>query len=239
MFNSEIFLPLLSIFFSWINSVNTLKRVSEMMTTYAKKAKKGAVIGGALLGLEAAKAMIAPGVTDTSVIEFAPGLMPCQIDETGSNVLKSKLETLSLKILTNTNTVEILGDGHITGMQFANDTKIDVDTLVISTGIKSRDELAKLAGIETGTRGGIVVNEKLQTSDENIYAIGECALFEGMIYGLVAPGYEMAQVVVDNIASLNPSKGGSLKISAIDENFSKFIDLENPPLGARGCFYRL
>ena len=210
-----------------------------MMTTYAKKAKKGAVIGGGLLGLEAAKAMIDLSVTDTSVIEFAPRLMPRQIDETGSNVLKSKLETLGLKILTNTNTSEILGDGHITGMQFANDTKIDVDMPVISTGIKSRDELAKLAGIETGTRGGIVVNEKLQTSDENIYAIGECALYNGMIYGLVAPGYEMAQVVVDNIASLNPSKVRTLKIPTIDENFSKFIDLENPPLGARGCFYRL
>ncbi len=171
----------------------------EMMTAYAKKAKKGAVIGGGLLGLEAAKAMIDLGITDTSVIEFAPRLMPRQIDETGSNVLKEKLETLGLKILTNTNTSQILGDDCITGMQFANDTKIDVDMLVISAGIKPRDELARLAGLEVGTRGGILVNDKLQTSDENIYAIGECALFEGMVYGLVAPGYEMAQVVVDNL----------------------------------------
>jgi nitrite reductase (NADH) large subunit len=171
----------------------------EMMTAYAKKAKKGAVIGGGLLGLEAAKAMIDLGVTDTSVIEFAPRLMPRQIDEVGSNVLKSKLETLGLKILTNTNTSEILGGDCITGMQFANDTKIDVDMLVISAGIKPRDELAKLSGIHVGQRGGIIVNEKLQTSDENIYAIGECALFEGMIYGLVAPGYEMADVVATNL----------------------------------------
>lgn len=173
----------------------------EMMTTYAKKAKKGAVIGGGLLGLEAAKAMIDLGVTDTSVIEFAPRLMPRQIDEAGSNILKEKLETLGLKILTNTNTSQILGDEHITGMQFSNDTKIDADMLVISAGIKPRDELAKLAGLETGTRGGIVVNDKLQTSDENIYAIGECALFEGMIYGLVAPGYEMADVVASNLTN--------------------------------------
>jgi nitrite reductase (NADH) large subunit len=173
----------------------------EMMTAWAKKAKKGAVIGGGLLGLEAAKAMIDLGVTDTSVIEFAPRLMPRQIDEVGSNVLKSKLETLGLKILTNTNTSQILGDDAITGMQFANDSKIDVDMLVISAGIKPRDELAKLAGLEVGTRGGIVVNKKLQTSDENIYAIGECALFEGMIYGLVAPGYEMADVVAANLTN--------------------------------------
>ncbi len=171
----------------------------EMMRAYAKKAKKGAVIGGGLLGLEAAKAMMDLGVTDTSVIEFAPRLMPRQIDEVGSNVLKSKLESLGLKILTNTNTSEILGDSHITGMQFANDAKIDVDMLVISAGIKPRDELAKLSGLQVGQRGGIVVDEKLQTSDENIYAIGECALFEGMIYGLVAPGYEMADVVATNL----------------------------------------
>ena len=173
----------------------------EMMTAYAKKAKKGAVIGGGLLGLEAAKAMIDLGITDTSVIEFAPRLMPRQIDEAGSNVLKEKLETLGLKILTNTNTSEILGDDCITGMQFVNDTKIDVDMLVISAGIKPRDELAKLAGLEVGTRGGILVNDRLQTSDENIYAIGECALFEGMVYGLVAPGYEMADVVATNLTN--------------------------------------
>jgi nitrite reductase (NADH) large subunit len=182
----------------------------EMMTAYAKKSKKGAVIGGGLLGLEAAKAMIDLGITDTSVIEFAPRLMPRQIDETGSNVLKAKLEALGLKILTNTNTSEILGDDRITGMQFADDSKIDVDMLVISAGIKPRDELAKLAGLQVGTRGGILVNDKLQTSDENIYAIGECALFEGMIYGLVAPGYEMADVVATTLI------GGEKKFSAYD-----------------------
>jgi nitrite reductase (NADH) large subunit len=175
----------------------------EMMTTWAKKAKKGAVIGGGLLGLEAAKAMIDLGVADTSVIEFAPRLMPRQIDDAGSHLLQSKLESLGLKILTNTNTSQILGDGHITGMQFANDSKIDVDMLVISAGIKPRDELAKLSGLQVGTRGGIVVNDRMQTSDESIYAIGECALFEGMIYGLVAPGYEMADVVATNLTNGN------------------------------------
>jgi nitrite reductase (NADH) large subunit len=86
-------------------------------------------------------------------------------------------------------------------MQFSDDTKIDADMLVISAGIKPRDELAKQTGLETGQRGGIVVNEKLQTNDPNIFAIGECALYNGMIYGLVAPGYEMAQVVVDNLVA--------------------------------------
>jgi nitrite reductase (NADH) large subunit len=209
----------------------------EMMTAWAKKAKKGAVIGGGLLGLEAAKAMIDLGVTDTSVIEFAPRLMPRQIDEVGSNVLKSKLETLGLKILTNTNTSQILGDDCITGMQFANDSKIDVDMLVISAGIKPRDELAKLCGLEVGTRGGIIVNEKLQTSDENIYAIGECALFEGMIYGLVAPGYEMANVVATNLASLNPSKGGTSESANTENNFNVAESAFIPPSGGEGASF--
>ncbi len=209
----------------------------EIMTAYAKKAKKGAVIGGGLLGLEAAKAMLDLGITDTSVIEFASRLMPRQIDEAGSNVLKGKLETLGLKILTNTNTSQILGDDCITGMQFANETKIEVDMLVISAGIKPRDELAKLSGLTVGTRGGIVVNENLQTSDENIYAIGECALFEGMIYGLVAPGYEMASIVATNLASPNPSKGGALD-SANSENLPEFAESAFvPPLGSGGAAF--
>ncbi len=166
----------------------------ELMTAYAKKAKTGAVIGGGLLGLEAAKAMIDLGVTNTHVIEFAPRLMPRQIDEAGSNILKAKLESLGLSIHTSKNTSEILGDQFINGMQFSDDTKLDVDMLVISAGIKPRDELAKLAGLETGHRGGIVVNDKLATADPFIFAIGECALHGGMIYGLVAPGYEMAEV---------------------------------------------
>ncbi|MDQ6813834.1 MAG: nitrite reductase large subunit NirB [Bacteroidota bacterium] len=175
----------------------------EMMTEYAKKAKTGAVIGGGLLGLEAAKAMLDLGIANTQVIEFAPRLMPRQIDDAASKILQAKLEALGLKIHTNKNTSAILGDDFITGMQFTDNTYINVDMLVISAGIKPRDEIAKLAALEVGQRGGIVVNDKLQTSDECIYAIGECALHKGMIYGLVAPGYEMAQVVVDNIYSLS------------------------------------
>lgn len=171
----------------------------ELMTAYAKKAKTGAVIGGGLLGLEAAKAMLDLGVTDIHVIEFASRLMPRQIDDAGSDILKNKLETLGLKIHTNKNTTVILGDDCIKAMQFADNTTTEVDMLVISAGIKPRDELAKECGLEVGGRGGIVVNEKLQTTDASIFAIGECALYNGMIYGLVAPGYEMADVVITNL----------------------------------------
>jgi nitrite reductase (NADH) large subunit len=169
----------------------------DLIKSYAQKAKIGAVIGGGLLGLEAAKAMLDLGIKETHVVEFAPRLMPRQIDEAGSNVLKAKLEILGFKIHTNTNTTEILGNGHIQGMRFADDTQIAVDMLVISAGIKPRDELAKKCGLETGNRGGIIVNERLQTSDPQIVAIGECALFNSMIYGLVAPGYEMAEVAAN------------------------------------------
>ena len=199
----------------------------EMMSAYAKKAKTGAVIGGGLLGLEAAKAMIDLGITDTQVIEFAPRLMPRQIDDVGSELLKNKLQTLGLKIHTSKNTTAILGDDRIKGMQFSDNTKIDVDMLVISAGIKPRDELAKECGLEVGPRGGIVVNERLQTNDEDIYAIGECALYNGMIYGLVAPGYEMADTVVTNLTSGNKIFSGydmSTKLKLIGVDVASFGD---------------
>ncbi len=199
----------------------------EMMAAYAKNAKTGAVIGGGLLGLEAAKAMIDLGITDTHVIEFAPRLMPRQIDDAASLILKHKLETLGLKIYTSKNTSEILGGDCITGMQFADDTKIEVDMLVISAGIKPRDELAHLCGLEVGHRGGIVVNEKLQTADVNIFAIGECALYNGMIYGLVAPGYEMAEVVASNLVGDEKEFNGfdmSTKLKLIGVDVASFGD---------------
>ena len=171
----------------------------EMMQDYAKRARKGAVIGGGLLGLEAAKALLDLGLDETHVIEFAPRLMPRQIDEAGSNILKSKLETLGLKIHLSKNTQEITGKDTIKGMSFADGSHLDVDMLVISAGIKPRDEVAKLAGLEVGSRGGIVVNDYLQTSDPFIFAIGECALAHHMIYGLIAPGYEMAEVVAHHL----------------------------------------
>jgi nitrite reductase (NADH) large subunit len=175
----------------------------DLMKDHAKKAKKGAVIGGGLLGLEAAKALLDLGIKETHVIEFAPKLMPRQIDDLGSKILESKLNALDIQIHLNKNTQEITGDDTINGMAFADGSLLEVDMLVISAGIKPRDELAKIAQLEVGGRGGIMVNEHLQTSDPNIYAIGECALIHHMIYGLVAPGYEMAEVVAKNLTDLD------------------------------------
>jgi len=199
----------------------------ELMTSWAKKSKKGAVIGGGLLGLEAAKAMIDLGINNTQVIEFAPRLMPRQIDGAGSKLLQSKLEELGLTVHTSKNTSAITGEDCIKGMTFSDSTSIDVDMLVISAGIKPRDELAKASGLETGSRGGITVNEKLQTSDPSIFAIGECALYNGMIYGLVAPGYEMAEVVADNLTGGQKSFTGfdmSTKLKLIGVDVASFGD---------------
>jgi nitrite reductase (NADH) large subunit len=167
----------------------------ELIQSYARKAKRGAVLGGGLLGLEAAKALLDLGLQEAHVVEFASRLMPRQIDEAGSRILQSQLESLGLQIHLAKSTQEIIGGDCIAGMQFNDNSLLDVDMLVISAGIRPRDELAKIAGLETHPRGGIVVNNQLQTSDPNIFAIGECALAHHMIYGLIAPGYEMAEVV--------------------------------------------
>ncbi len=199
----------------------------ELMTNWAKRAKKGAVIGGGLLGLEAAKAMIDLGLENTQVIEFAPRLMPRQIDSAGSQILKTKLESLGLSIHTSKNTTAIIGGDHISGMKFSDGSTMEVDMLVISAGIKPRDELAIACQLEVGKRGGIIVDEKLNTSDPFIFAIGECALYKEMIYGLVAPGYEMADVVVNNLAGGNKTFTGfdmSTKLKLIGVDVASFGD---------------
>lgn len=170
----------------------------EKITAYSKKAKSVAVIGGGLLGLEAAKATVDLGL-DTHVVEFAPRLMPRQLDEAGGALLKSKIEDLGVKVHLNMATQEMQGEKAVSGLKFSDGEELPLDMVVISAGIRPSDALAKQAELEVGPRGGISVNGALQTSDEDIFAIGECALFEGMIYGLVAPGYQMARVVANNL----------------------------------------
>ncbi|MEZ0485523.1 nitrite reductase large subunit NirB [Fibrella aquatica] len=167
----------------------------DLIRTYATKARHGAVLGGGLLGLEAANALLDLGLESAHVVEFAPRLMPRQIDAAGSAILQRRLEDLGLQIHLNKSTQQLTGDGVIDGMQFADGSSIPVDMLVISAGIRPRDELAKRSGLDVHPRGGIVVDNFLQTSDPAIFAIGECALVHSMIYGLVAPAYDMADVV--------------------------------------------
>ncbi|ATP55929.1 nitrite reductase (NAD(P)H) [Pedobacter ginsengisoli] len=199
----------------------------ELIKNYALNAKTGAVLGGGLLGLEAAKALIDLNLEETNVIEFAPRLMPRQIDNTGSLMLQTKLNALGLAIHTNKGTSSIEGTDRIEALKFNDGSELKTDILVISAGIRPRDELAKLCGIEVGTRGGILVNEFMQTSDPSVFAIGECALFNHNIYGLIAPGYEMAEVVAANLCDGNKTFSGfdmSTKLKLIGVDVASFGD---------------
>jgi nitrite reductase (NADH) large subunit len=183
------------------NGVFVYRTIEDLnqIENYAKHIKRGAVMGGGLLGLEAAKALLDLGL-DTHVVEFAPRLMPRQIDEEGSEILALKLSQLGITIHTAKNTKSIEGNGKLEGLLFADGTRLDVEMLVISAGIRPRDELAVSSGLAVHPRGGIVVDNFLRTSDENIFAIGEAAAHNNMIYGLVAPGYEMADCVAKQIS---------------------------------------
>src|SRR4029079_13432666 len=155
----------------------------QQIIAYAAHAKRAAVIGGGLLGLEAAKAAYDLGL-ETHVVEFAPRLMPRQIDEAGSKVLVRKINALGVQVHLNKNTKEFLGNGKVEGMSFADGSELDVKMVIVSAGIKPRDELARSCGLGIGQRGVVVVDERLRTSDPQVFAIGEVALFNGMIYGL-------------------------------------------------------
>jgi nitrite reductase (NADH) large subunit len=199
----------------------------NQITQYAKKVKRGAVMGGGLLGLEAAKALLDLGL-ETHVVEFAQRLMPRQIDDAGSEVLAHKLSQLNIKIHTGKNTKKIEGNGKLEGLLFADDTRLDIEMLVISAGIRPRDEVAKTSGINVHPRGGIIVDTHLKTSDENIYAIGEAAVFNNMVYGLVAPGYEMADIVARQLTGdLSKQFNGfdmSTKLKLIGVDVASFGD---------------
>jgi len=193
----------------------------ELIKAYAAKVKTGTVMGGGLLGLEAAKALLDLGLKETAVIEFAPRLMPRQIDDSASVLLQHKLAELGLRCLLQKSTSQLLGDDRLTGVAFNDGTSMATDLLVISAGIRPRDELAKKSGLAVGERGGILVNAQMQTSDPSVYAIGECALVNDMIYGLVAPGYEMAEIAAAQIIGEEKSFIGfdmstKLKLMGVD-----------------------
>ena len=204
----------------------TIEDLEDMLAYAAKiKAKKpnarGAILGGGLLGLEAGKAVMDMGL-EPHIVEFASKLMPRQLDSRSSQVLQLKLESIGLNIHLSKATNQILGNGAITGMEFGEDDALDVDMLVISAGIRPRDELGKTSGLEMGARGGIVVDNRMRTSDKNIFAIGEVALYNQMIYGLVAPGYDMATIAVnqilgeDSMMAENIDMSTKLKLIGVD-----------------------
>jgi nitrite reductase (NADH) large subunit len=191
------------------------------MQEAAKSAKVGVVVGGGLLGLEAAKALKDLGL-QTHVVEFAPRLMAVQLDEAGGAMLKRKIEALGVTVHTGKNTREIVqGQQCLNKMCFADGEELETDIVLFSAGIRPRDEMARQCGLEMGQRGGIVIDNQCRTSDPAIYAIGECAIWNGQIFGLAAPGYAMARTVVADLAGEAASFTGAdmstkLKLMGVD-----------------------
>jgi nitrite reductase (NADH) large subunit len=170
----------------------------QAIKDHASGARTGAVVGGGLLGLEAANALKALGVT-TTVVEFAPRLMPVQVDAGGGEALRRLVEALGVDVRLGASTQQIVDVPGGLQMQFAEGDPLDVDMVVFSAGIRPADALARAAGIEVGERGGVTVDLGCLTSAAGVYAIGEVANALGRCWGLVAPGYAMAEVVVDRL----------------------------------------
>lgn len=206
---------------------------------YAKRrATTGAVVGGGLLGLEAAGALRGLGLA-THVVEFAPRLMPVQVDEGGGAALLRTITGMGLSVHTGVGTQEILTggeDGAVRAMKLSDGSELATDLVVFSAGVRPRDQLARDMGLTVGERGGITVDERCRTSDPAVYAIGECAqAVDGRVYGLVAPGYEMAQTVAASIASQDGQFTGadlSTKLKLLGVDVASFGDAHG---AADGC----
>lgn len=187
----------------------------------AENAATGVVVGGGLLGLEAANALRGLNL-DTAVVEFAPRLMPMQVDTEGGELLREKIESLGVQVLTGRATQEIVdGERSRHRMVFQDEKVLETDLIVFSAGIRPRDELARDCGLELGERGGVVIDDSCLTSDPAILAVGEVALWNNSIFGLVAPGYQMAKAAAVTLLEGNePFKGADmstkLKLMGVD-----------------------
>jgi nitrite reductase (NADH) large subunit len=197
----------------------------------------GVVVGGGLLGLEAANALRCLGL-DVHVFEAAPHLMPTQLDAACSAVLQRRIEELGLAVHTDAQLTEVVvdDDGRVSAVRRADGSELACDLVVFSAGIRPRDELARACGLATGERGGVVVDGACRTSDPRIFAIGECALVHGRIYGLVAPGYQMARVVADRVLGGRASFLGadtSTKLKLLGVDVASFGDAFGRKPGSR------
>ena len=204
-------------------------------------AKCGVVIGGGLLGLEAAKALKDLGL-ETHVVEFAPRLMAVQIDDAGGSMLRGRIRNLGVGVHTAKQTVAIVdGSERAHSLQFADGSDLQTDLIVFSAGIRARDELARAAGLQIGDRGGVVIDDTCRTSDPDIFAIGECALWNGKVYGLVAPGYQMAGIVAAQLQGTSETRFAgadmSTKLKLMGVDVASIGDAHAMASGARACVF--
>ncbi|GAB3547234.1 nitrite reductase (NADH) large subunit [Actinopolyspora lacussalsi] len=162
--------------------------------------RPGIVVGGGLLGLEAANALRLLGMRP-HVVETAEHLLPVQLDRGGGRVLANMVGELGVHVHCGTIVRSVHADrtGRVAEVRLSDDSTLEADLVVFSAGIRPRDELAESCGLERGTRGGFLVDDRCRTADERIWAVGECAAVEGRCYGLVAPGYRMAEVVAEQL----------------------------------------
>lgn len=172
----------------------------EQIRRWSEGAQVGVVVGGGLLGLEAANALRQLGL-QTHVVEFAPRLMPVQLDELGGAMLRQKIEALGVAVHVGYQTQRIVaGSERRLRMEFSAQPPIETDVVVFSAGIRPRDELGRLAGLEAGARGGIAIDAQCRSSDADIFCIGEAAALNNKTFGLVKPGYQMARTVAGVLA---------------------------------------
>lgn len=174
--------------------INDVHQMLEASSQY----KKAIVIGGGLLGLEAANGLLKQGM-DVSVVHINDTLMERQLDKPAAKLLQQSLEARGMHFLLEASTAEILGDERVTGVRFKDGLEVEADLVVMAVGIKPNIALAKSTGLYC--ERGIVVNDTMQTiTDPKIYAIGECVQHRGIAYGLVAPLFEQAKVAANHLA---------------------------------------
>ncbi|MCI0153743.1 nitrite reductase large subunit NirB [Dermacoccus nishinomiyaensis] len=225
-----------------LDDVEALRRyVSDTAGRHPELQVRGAVIGGGLLGLEAGGALQAMGA-DTTVVEFADRLMPMQVDAGGGEDLKRIIEGTGVHVRTSTATARINAgdDGRVASMDYASGERDDVDVVVFATGIRPRDELARAAGLELGPRGGVLVDTHCATTDPAIHAIGEVACIQGEVWGLVAPGYTMAEIAAAHLLGEAPDFDGadsSTKLKLMGVDVASFGDAFAATPGAREVVY--
>ncbi|MGK3141100.1 nitrite reductase large subunit NirB [Pantoea sp. C2G6] len=208
----------------------------DAIAACARHSQRGVVIGGGLLGLEAANALRQLGL-ETHVVEFAPRLMAVQLDEGGALMLRQKIDALGVTVHTakQTEQIETQPDGSVL-LHFADGGTLHSDLVLFSAGIRPRDELAREAGLTIGPRGGIEINDRCQTSDDDVFAIGECALWNGQIFGLVAPGYQMARALAAHLAAEPGAFSGadmSTKLKLLGVEVASFGDAHGRTPGSQ------
>ena len=195
----------------------------------AKEATSGVVIGGGLLGLEAADALRGLGLR-THIVEMSPWLMPRQVDEGGGAVLKGHIEALGLSVHTGSGVQEVVVDGgRVAGVRTPDGGLVEGQVVVFSAGVRPRDELARECGLAVGERGGVVVDAAMRTTDPHIYAVGECAAYDGMVYGLAGPCFAMAEVAAERITGGDAAFAGadlSTKLKLLGVEVAQFGAME-------------